>query len=64
MKITRRELAAALAAPVAARSQAQPAESATDEEVKLAKERLRAASEALSAQDVPMSTEPAFQFKV
>ena len=63
MKITRRELAAALAAPMAARTQAQPGTPSPDAEVKIARERLRAAAEALSGQDISVSVEPAFQFK-
>ncbi len=61
MKITRRELAAALAVP-AARAQ-QPAAASADEELKAAKERIRSTSDALSRQSVPMAVEPAFQFK-
>jgi hypothetical protein len=66
MKITRRKLAALLAAPAArhlpaaAAEQAQPA--ATDLE-QAAKDRIRANGEALASAGVPMSTEPAFQFK-
>ena len=63
MRITRRELAAALAAPAAlARAQA-PAPAAVDEELRAARERVRAAAETLAQEDVPIESEPAFQFK-
>jgi hypothetical protein len=67
MKITRRKLAAALAAPAlagrmptaaAAQTTATPADP-----LEAAKARIKANSDALAKQDVPMSTEPAFQFK-
>jgi len=65
MKITRRQLAGALA-PVAALAQtaAQPAAAPADEELRAAREHLKANGETLAAQAVPMATEPAFQFKV
>ena len=63
MKLTRRKLAAAvLTSSAAAFAQTQPAVSA-DDELKAARDRLRTNAEALGAQKVPMSTEPAFQFK-
>jgi hypothetical protein len=62
MKFTRRELAAVLApAAVAAAQTAAPASPA--DELKAAQGRLKAAGDALAHQEVPMSTEPAFQFK-
>jgi hypothetical protein len=64
-KITRRDLAAVLgsAAGIAsARAQEAPASQPKDLNT-AAKEQLRKDSEALSKFDLPMSTEPAFQFK-
>jgi hypothetical protein len=65
MKVTRRKLAAALAgSAVVAATQAQPqAVESNDELLKAARERIRNNSELLARQEVPMSTEPAFQFK-
>jgi hypothetical protein len=58
MKITRRELAAAVvAAPLS------PAQTSPDDLVKAARDRLKSNANALAAVNVPMDTEPAFQFK-
>lgn len=63
MKITRRTLAATLTS-AAALAQIQPGVPATpDEELRAARARVKANAEALVKQEVPMSTEPAFQFK-
>ena len=62
MKLTRRELAAALASTVAA-AQSSPSPSTPQEELKAAQDRNRNAAEALAKMAVPMATEPAFQFK-
>ena len=61
MKLTRRKLAAAvLGSSAAAAAQApQPAE----DEIKIARDRMRANSQALDSQKIAMSIEPAFQFK-
>jgi hypothetical protein len=61
MKLTRRELVAALAPAAALAQTAQPA-SPTDE-LKAAQARLKANSDALSKLTVPIETEPAFQFR-
>jgi len=63
MKLTRRQLAATLTSAAAlAQTQSQPA--ATPEELlKAAKDRIKANGETLARQQVPMATEPAFQFK-
>jgi hypothetical protein len=65
MKLTRRKLAAALvtaaAVPAPAQTPTQPA--AADDDLKNARDRIRANSAAIAAQKVPMATEPAFQFK-
>jgi hypothetical protein len=62
MKLTRRELAAALAPAAAAIAQtAAPADAGSD--LKAAQARLKASVDALARQQIPMDTEPAFQFK-
>lgn len=64
-KVTRRKLAASLAASAAA-AMAQPqapSAAAPDEELRLARERLEAASDALARQEIPMAAEPAFRFE-
>lgn len=60
MKLTRRELVAALA-PAAALAQT-PAASPADE-LTAARARVKSNSEALAKLAVPMETEPAFQFR-
>ena len=60
MKPTRRELAAALLLPAAASAQTpQPA----GDLAAAARDRLKQSAAALARVDLPMSTEPAFQFK-
>jgi hypothetical protein len=59
MKPTRRELAAALLLP-AASAQTQPA---AGDLAAAARDRLRQSAAALARVDLPMSTEPSFQFK-
>ncbi len=62
MKITRRKLAAAVLGPAAAAAaQTQPPAEAPL--VKAARDRNQANSAALAKVDLPMATEPAFQFK-
>jgi hypothetical protein len=69
MKITRRAMAAALASVGAqAQTPARPAPAvepvpAADADLQSAREQVRANITALSQFEVPMSTEPAFQFK-
>ena len=64
MRLTRRQLATALAPAVAlAQTAAQPA-AATDDELRAARDRVKTNGETLAGQAVPMTTEPAFQFKV
>jgi len=63
MKITRRDLAAALAgAPLLAAAQRPPAPTPEDD-LKAARDRIKSNGETLAAQNIPMSTEPAFQFR-
>jgi len=62
MKITRRKLAAVVAASAAAPLLAQtPAPSA--DELQAARDRLKANSDTLAKQAVPMALEPAFVFR-
>jgi len=66
MKLTRRKLAAALAAPALVGGRASPAEqsqSPAGDVLAAAKARIQANSQALAKETVPMTTEPAFQFK-
>jgi hypothetical protein len=65
MKVTRRKLAGMLLAPAAGSALAQAQTAAVrspEEELKTARDRLRAIGETLAKQDVPVSTEPAFRF--
>jgi len=61
-KITRRELAAAALGSAAALPAAPP-QSAPEDLDTVAKEQVRKNAEELAKFDLPMSTEPAFQFK-
>jgi len=62
MKLTRRELAAALASATAlAQTPAQPA--SPDALLQAARDQVKANVAALQQMDVPMTTEPAFSFK-
>jgi hypothetical protein len=62
MKLTRRKLGTVLAsATVAAAQTPQPA--AGSDLLKTARDRMQANAAALAKSPVPMSTEPAFQFK-
>jgi len=63
MKLTRRQLAAVVAVGQVSRLPARAAPQAADEELKAARERLKANADALAAASPPMATEPAFQFK-
>jgi hypothetical protein len=60
MKLTRRKLALALVSPAVAAAQT-PAP--PGDQVKTAADQLRTAAAALGEREIPMSTEPAFQFK-
>jgi hypothetical protein len=63
MRLTRRELAAALASSTAlAQTGPRPPET-PDDLLKAAHDRVRAAAELLAKEQVPMAAEPAFQFK-
>ena len=62
MKLTRRELASALTA-TAALAQTPPTPATPEAELQAARDQVKAMVNRLSMQAVPMSTEPAFQFK-
>ena len=65
MKLTRRQLAAAVSGAAIASAAAQTSQQpAPADELQTARERLKANVDALSQHDLPMATEPAFQFKV
>ncbi|MGD0871730.1 MAG: hypothetical protein ABSB88_19425 [Bryobacteraceae bacterium] len=62
MKLTRRQLAAAVVSATAmAQTRQTPARPA--DELQAARERIKANGETLAQHQVPMATEPAFQFK-
>jgi hypothetical protein len=67
MKITRRRLAAALTAPALATAAPLGAiaqtPAASADPLEAARARIKANGDALTKESVPMSTEPAFQFK-
>ena len=64
MKLTRRQLAAALAAaPLTPAPAQQPATQPEDLDL-AARNRLKSSAGALDPVQLPMATEPAFQFKV
>jgi hypothetical protein len=64
VKLTRRQLAAALAATAPLAAQESPPQPATPaEELKAAAERLRRTTGSLAKFPVPMAAEPAFSFK-
>jgi hypothetical protein len=66
MRLTRRKLASAILNSAAATTLAQtqpPAPATPDEELKAARDRIRANSETLAKQPAPIEIEPAFQFK-
>jgi hypothetical protein len=63
MKLTRRQLATALTSAAALGQTPSGPPATPDEELKAARDRLQANGAALARQEVPMATEPAFQFK-
>lgn len=63
MQITRRKLAAVLTSGVALAQTPAAPPSRPDELLQAARERNKANAAALAAEQVPMATEPAFQFK-
>jgi len=64
MKLTRRKLAATLVSATALSAQQTPVTPAPpSDDLKTARDRLKANAAALSVTPLPMATEPAFQFK-
>ncbi len=66
MKLTRRRLTGAILGSAAVRAFAQtqpPLPANPDEELRAARERIKATGTLLAGQIVPMETEPALQFK-
>jgi hypothetical protein len=63
MKLTRRQLATALTSAAALAQTPSGPPATPDDELKAARDRLKANGAALAKQEVPMATEPAFQFK-
>ncbi len=63
MKVTRRKWAAAALAPAIALAQTQPVPATPDDELKAARDRIKANSNLLAQQKVPMDLEPAVVFK-
>ena len=63
MKVTRRELASGLLASAPAMAQAANPAQTAEEELRAQLEQTRDNAKRLAAFSVPMSTEPAFQFK-
>jgi hypothetical protein len=64
MKLTRRKLAALAAAAVAAPASTQAQQPVAGEDLlKTKRDQMQAGAAALNAVNLPMATEPAFQFK-
>ena len=63
MKLTRRQLAAAVSAAAIAKSQTPPQAAPAADELQTARDRLKANAKALAQHELPMSVEPAFRFK-
>jgi hypothetical protein len=63
MKLTRRQLATALTSAAALAQTPSGPLATPEEELKAAQDRIKATGAALAKQEVPVATEPAFQFK-
>ncbi len=63
MKLTRRQLATALTAAAALAQTPSGPPATPEDELKAARDRFQANGAALARQEVPVATEPAFQFK-
>ena len=63
MKLTRRQLATALTSAAALAQSPSGPPATPEEELKAARDRVKANGAVLAKQEVPMATEPAFQFK-
>ena len=64
MKVTRRDLAVALASTAVASAQAPAVPATPEAELQAARDQVKAMSDRLRGQKVPMSVEPAFVFHV
>jgi hypothetical protein len=63
MKLTRRQLATALTSAAALAQTPSGPPATPEDELKTARDRVQANGAALAGQEVPVATEPAFQFK-
>jgi hypothetical protein len=63
MRLTRRQLATALTSAAALAQTPSGPPAAPEDELKVARDRLKAYSALLAKQEVPVAAEPAFQFK-
>jgi hypothetical protein len=63
MKLTRRQLATALTSAAALAQTPSGPPATPEEELKAARDRVKANGAVLARQEVPVTTEPAFQFK-
>ena len=63
MKLTRRQLATALTSAAALAQTPSGPPATPEDELKAARDRVKANGAALAKQEVPVATEPAFQFK-
>ena len=63
MKLTRRQLATALTSAAALAQTPSGPPATPEEELKAARDHVKANGAALARQEVPVATEPAFQFK-
>ena len=63
MKLTRRQLASALTSAAALAQTPSGPPATPEDELKAARDRFQANGAALAKQEVPVETEPAFQFK-
>ena len=63
IKLTRRQLATALTSAAALAQTPSGPPATPEDELKAARDRVKANGAALARQEVPMATEPAFQFK-
>jgi hypothetical protein len=64
MKLTRRQLATALTSAAALAQTPSGPPATPEDELKAARDRVKTNGAVLARQEVPVATEPAFQFKV
>ncbi|HUB80270.1 MAG TPA: hypothetical protein VMB03_15810 [Bryobacteraceae bacterium] len=63
MKLTRRQLAAAVCGSAVAQAQTETRAAAPADDLQTARSRLQANAEALAEHELPANTEPAFRFQ-